>query len=113
MIRPLLQSQDGKQDWQFTVMNTGGTWLALRSAAKPYRLVIPLISDVEWRFTDLVRDPYELEPLLEFDLGSLARVLRKFYGDEVVQWVNDAAHVAEWWVKEYWRRWEYDPKEDS
>jgi hypothetical protein len=91
-------------------MNTGETWLAMRSAARPYRLVVPLISDVEWRFTDLERDPYELNPTLEFDLGSLAKVVGGRYDDDAAQWINDAAHVASWWVKENWRRYGYDPR---
>lgn len=113
MIRPIIKETEEKEDWQFTVMNTGGTWLALRSAAKPYRLVIPLIDDMEWRFTDLERDPNESEPILEFDPRSLARAIRRHYGDEhepVVQWITDAAHVAAWWVKDNWRRYKYIPK---
>lgn len=109
MIRPLVQKTDDREDWQFTVMNTGRTWLALRSAAEPYRLVVPLVSDVEWRFTDLSKDPYELEPILAFDLRSLARIIGRRYDETVVQWINDASHVAAWWVKENWRRYEYDP----
>lgn len=112
LLRPLIQQTDKTQDWQFTVMNTGETWLAMRSAAKPYRLVVPLISDVEWRFTDLERDPYELNPILEFDLRGLIDVIKNRYEEDsdVAQWVKDAAHVASWWVKENWRRYQYDPK---
>ncbi|KAF7165035.1 hypothetical protein CNMCM5623_009387 [Aspergillus felis] len=111
MIRPLIPEKDGKQDWQFTVMNTGGSWLAVRSAAKPaYRLVIPLIDDLEWRFTDLEKDPNELHPIKNFDLADLARKLQTQYGSEVTDWVRDAAHVASWWVGENWRRYRYHPK---
>jgi arylsulfatase A-like enzyme len=110
MIRPLIQEQGGVQDWQFTVMNTGGSWLAVRSAAKPYRLVIPLIDDLEWRFTDLKKDPNELHPIKNFDLVDLAEKLQKEYGSEVTDWVRDAAHVASWWVGENWRRYRYHPK---
>jgi arylsulfatase A-like enzyme len=111
MIRPLIPEKDGKQDWQFTVMNTGGSWLAVRSAAKPaYRLVIPLIDDLEWRFTDLEKDPNELHPIKNFDLIDLAHKLEKEYGPEVIDWVRDAAHVASWWVGENWRRYRYRPE---
>lgn len=116
MIRPLVRETEEKQDWQFTVMNTGGTWLALRSAAKPYRLVIPLIGDVEWRFTDLERDPNESDVIMEFDLRSVAKAIEKRYDDNheaVVQWLNDAAHVAGWWVQENWKRYGYDPNEPA
>ncbi|PWY69107.1 alkaline phosphatase-like protein [Aspergillus heteromorphus CBS 117.55] len=111
MIRELVQEQDGRQDWQFTVMNTGGSWLAVRSAAKPaYRLVIPLVDDVEWRFTDVEKDPQEHNPVKEFRLIDLARTLDKQYGSEVVDWVRDAAHVAEWWVTENWHLYRYRRK---
>ncbi|KAJ5366293.1 hypothetical protein N7541_000234 [Penicillium brevicompactum] len=107
MIRPTIPEKDGKQDWQFSVMNTGGTWLALRSAAKPYRLIIPLISDVEWRFSNVDLDPHELKALQDFNLLNLMDLVLQEHDEDAVQWVNDAAHVAKWWVEENWRRYEY------
>ncbi|CDM31346.1 hypothetical protein DTO013E5_8 [Penicillium roqueforti] len=109
MIRPTIPEKDGKQDWQFSVMNTGGTWLALRSAAKPYRLVIPLIPDVEWRFSNVEIDPHELQALQDFNLLDLMNMVLPEHGEDAVQWINDAAHVAKWWVEENWRRYEYMP----
>ncbi|RAL04241.1 sulfatase domain protein [Aspergillus ibericus CBS 121593] len=111
MIRELVPEQDGRQNWQFTVMNTGGSWLAVRSAAHPaYRLVIPLVDDVEWRFTNVEQDPDELHPVTEFNLVDLARTLDKEYGTDAVDWVRDAAHVAEWWVTENWHLYQYRRK---
>ncbi|PYH85837.1 sulfatase domain protein [Aspergillus uvarum CBS 121591] len=108
MIRPQIPEKDGRQNWQFTVMNTGGSWLAVRSAARPaYRLVIPLVDDVEWRFTDLSQDPIELHPVKNFNLVDLAKTLEAEYSPDVVSWVRDAAHVAEWWVTENWMRYHY------
>ncbi|CAG7922239.1 unnamed protein product [Penicillium olsonii] len=109
MIRSTVPEKDGKQDWQFSVMNTGGTWLALRSAAKPYRLIIPLISDVEWRFSNVDLDPHELKALQDFNLLNLMDLVLQEHDEDAVQWVNDAAHVAKWWVEENWRRYEYVP----
>lgn len=110
MIRPLKPTEGSTQDWQFTVMNTGGSWLAVRSAARPeYRLVVPLIDDLEWRFTHLYRDPQELNPSKEFNLVDLAKVLDREYGEDVVNWLRDAAHISEWWVMENWRRYRYTP----
>ncbi|CAG7963794.1 unnamed protein product [Penicillium nalgiovense] len=109
MIGPTFARKDGKQDWQFSVMNTGGTWLALRSAAKPYRLIIPVIPSLEWRFSNVKTDPHELEPLQEFGLKNFLDMVLPEYGEDAVQWVNEAAHVAKWWVKENWRRYEYVP----
>ncbi|BDD60412.1 hypothetical protein MPDQ_005019 [Monascus purpureus] len=111
LIRPLIQEQDGKQDWQFTVMNTGGSWLAVRSAARPaYRLVIPLVNELGWRFTNLEQDPNEIHPIERFSSADLAAILDKEYGKDAVNWLRDAAHVTEWWVLENWRRYGYVPK---
>jgi hypothetical protein len=110
MIRGPVPEKDGRLDWQFSVMNTGGTWLALRSASKPYRLVVPLVPDVEWRFSDVSIDPHEERTLQSFPLPPLLEDVKKKHGEEAGQWVNDAAHVAQWWVSENWRRYEYMPE---
>ena len=107
MIRPLISEKDGRQNWQFSTMNTGGTWLALRSAAKPYRLVVPLVPDVEWRFTDISIDPHELNHIMAFDVLDLIDNVRVRHGQDAVQWVTDAAHVAQWWLADNWRRYEF------
>ncbi|KAJ5102260.1 hypothetical protein NUU61_004482 [Penicillium alfredii] len=109
MIRPLIPEKDGVEDWQFSVMNTGATWLALRSATKPYRLIVPLVADVEWRFSDIEVDPHELDYLMSFDLLALMKQVKRRHGEDAMKWINDAAHVAEWWVKDNWRRYEYVP----
>lgn len=110
LIRPLIQEKNGVKDWQFTVMNTGGSWLAVRSAARPeFRLVIPLVSDVEWRFSDLSVDPDELEPISRFSLGDLATDLSKKYEKDVLDWLYEAAYVSNWWVEENWARWRFTP----
>lgn len=112
LIRPQIQEQDGRPVWHFTVMNTGGTWLSVRSAAKPeYRLVIPLVNDVEWRFTDLKDDPNEMDPIMRFTLQDLAYIIQKKYSEEVLHWLYDAAYVANWWVGENWARYRYEPGE--
>lgn len=114
LIRPLIQEQNGVQDWQFTVMNTGGSWLAVRSAAKPqYRLVIPLVNDVEWRFSDLSIDPQEEEPISRFNLADLAVWMRKHYDDEMVRWLYDAAYITNWWVEQNWEQYGFKPKKDD
>ena len=110
MIRELVPEKDGKLDWQFTVMNTGATWLALRSAPKPYRLVVPLVPDVPWRFSDVDADPHELRTLQSFNLLPLLERVQQVHGDEAVEWINLAAHVAQWWVTENWRRYEFVPE---
>jgi hypothetical protein len=109
MIRPTIPSKDGRRDWQFSVMNTGGTWLALRSADTPYRLIIPLIPDVEWRFSNVELDPHELKALQDFNLLNLLKLVGAHHDADAVAWVNDAAHVTKWWVEENWRRYEYVP----
>jgi hypothetical protein len=91
-------------------MNTGGTWLSVRSAARPqFRLVIPLINDVEWRFSDLIEDPNEEEPIMRFNLVDMTNTIRKKYDDEVLRWLFDAVYVSNWWVNENWDRYRFNP----
>ncbi|KAJ5094015.1 hypothetical protein N7456_009876 [Penicillium angulare] len=114
LLRPLSQEKDGMQNWQYTVMNTGGSWLAVRSGAKPqFRLVIPLVNDVEWRFSDLNADPNELAPVSRFSLADLATVIRKEYDDEALRWLYDAAYVTNWWVEQNWKKYGYHPKDND
>lgn len=114
LIRPQIVEQDGHEAWQFTVMNTGASWLSLRSAARPdYRLVIPLVNDVEWRFSDLSKDPYELSPIERFSLVDLASTIRKEYDEETLDWLYNAAYVANWWVSENWDRWKFSPEAEK
>ncbi|RDW79111.1 sulfatase domain protein [Aspergillus mulundensis] len=89
LIRPLFQEANGMQDWQFSVMNPGGSWLAVRSAARPqWRIAIPLIDDLEWRFTDIEKDPQEEHPLTSFSFFDLMDALWHEYKDEDVAGSN-------------------------
>ena len=115
MIRPLVPEKESHiQDWQFSVMNTGGSLIAVRSAAHPdYRLVIPLVDDLEWRFTHVGEDPAEEHPVKHFALVDMAASLERRFGKDAVDWLRDAAHVTEWWVTENWRRYGYSKANDK
>ncbi|PLB37061.1 sulfatase domain protein [Aspergillus candidus] len=114
MIRPLVPEKEHIQDWQFSVMNTGGSLIAVRSAAHPdYRLVIPLVDDLEWRFTHVGEDPAEEHPVKHFALVDMAASLERRFGKDAVDWLRDAAHVTEWWVTENWRRYGYSKENDK
>lgn len=111
LIRPQVSQQDDREAWHFTVMNTGGSWLSVRSAARPeFRLVIPLVNDVEWRFSDVSKDPHELSPIERFSLVDLAEAVKSEYDEEILDWLYNAAYVSNWWVMDNWDRWRYSPK---
>ncbi|KAJ5765647.1 hypothetical protein N7520_005206 [Penicillium odoratum] len=109
LIRPIISSDENTRNWQFTVMNTGGSMVAMRSADDPYRLIVPLVPEVEWRFTEIVSDPHEKKPIKSFDLESIKSAVALRHGAEAVAWVGEAAKVAQWWVSDNWRRYEYSP----
>src|SRR5699024_813616 len=58
ILRYLIPEHKRTQEWHITTLNTGGMYLALRSAMKPYRVVVPLIPNAKWRFTDIETDPF-------------------------------------------------------
>ncbi|KAJ5633284.1 Alkaline phosphatase-likealpha/beta/alpha [Penicillium lividum] len=113
MLRPLIPEQDGKREWHFSTMNPGGTWFSMRDAVNPYRLVVPLVEDAPWRFTDIVADPFELHPDEELDFLSLLRDVEARHGVDASNWLNEAAHVAYWWIPENHRRWKYEAENES
>jgi arylsulfatase A-like enzyme len=109
IIRPIVEKKDDKPYWQFTVMNTGGSMVAMRSADKKYRLIVPLVPEVEWRFTDVAKDPQEEDAIKSFTLDLLISSIATRHGKEAVEWTHDAARAAQWWVRDNWRRYEFDP----
>ncbi|KAJ5248809.1 hypothetical protein N7468_000260 [Penicillium chermesinum] len=90
MIRAPIRNKNGRREWQFTTMNPGGTWISVRSADKPYRLVE--------------------HPEQNVDIDALIDAVQAQYGPEPAKWTNEAAHVAHWWIKDTFRRWKYDPE---
>jgi hypothetical protein len=111
LLRPLIPEQDKKQEWHFSTMNPGGTWVSMRAAAKPYRLVVPLIQDAPWRFTDVVADPLESDPEEDLNIVTLFDIVQTRHGTEAARWLSEAAHVSQWWIAENHRRWGYSPDE--
>lgn len=109
IIRPIINETESTKNWQFTVMNTGGSMVAMRSAGEPYRLVVPLVPEVEWRFTNLEVDPHETKFMKAFDLETMKGAVGMKFGSEATHWITEAAHAAQWWVADNWRRYEYSP----
>lgn len=109
LIRPLINEHEGKSEWQFSTMNPGGTWLSLRAAGKPYRLIVPLKVGATWRFTNTHADKFEWHPIQELDVRSLSKAVKKAHGEEAEKWLTEAVHVTQWWILDNWRRWGYKP----
>lgn len=113
LLRPLIPEKGDKKEWHFSTMNPGGTWISMRAAGKPFRLVVPLISDAPWRFTNVVDDPFELQPDEDTDITSLFEVVQTRHGPDAAGWLSEAAHISQWWIAENHRRWKFDPNEPS
>ena len=110
MLRqPVIPEQEQNRDWHFTTMNPGGAWIAMRSTSRPYRLIVPVLPNAKWRFTDVETDRLERRPVTHFDILSLVDAVEDRYGPEAAQWVVEAANVAKWWLSERYRLWHYDP----
>ncbi|KAJ5576896.1 hypothetical protein N7535_003822 [Penicillium sp. DV-2018c] len=111
LLRPLIPEQGNKQEWHFSTMNPGGTWISMRAAAQPYRLVVPLIPDAPWRFTDVVADEFELSPEEDTDIAALFETVQARHGIAAAKWLSEAAHISQWWIAENHRRWGFNPEE--
>ncbi|WYZ43648.1 hypothetical protein EsH8_VII_000084 [Colletotrichum jinshuiense] len=97
-------------NWHFTVINPGRAMLGVRDARhKSRRIVIPVLDNIEWHFTDVTKDPREAEPVLGFDFTDFIVKIEKAHGEDVARWAEEAAFVARWWVEENSKRWRYGP----
>ncbi|EGX89037.1 sulfatase domain protein [Cordyceps militaris CM01] len=111
LIRPL-RSHGEPADvggWQFTVMNPGRATLSVRDARHPdWRVVVPIVADIEWRFTNTKEDKHEDEPIVDFGYPEFLKKVQDAFGEDVAMWVEEAAFVSRWWVDDNARRWRYD-----
>ena len=115
LLRPQRNSSEhserGSQgNWQYSVINSGRAMLAVRDGRHPSRrLIVPVIDNIEWRFTDLDSDPHEQDALVSFGFFSLLKSVERKYCREAAEWAEEAAFMARWWVEENSKRWRYGP----
>ncbi|KAJ5142919.1 uncharacterized protein N7515_001706 [Penicillium bovifimosum] len=107
LLRPYQATHNGRQAWNFGIINPGGTMLSVGSAAVPYRLILPLTEDFEYVFSDLDTDPDELNPLRGWSLEQLIGRVQRNHGDKAGKWLSEAEKVGKWWIGEQKRLWNY------
>ncbi|KAM3429498.1 hypothetical protein MY4824_008230 [Beauveria thailandica] len=110
LIRPIHTEsrKTGQPNWHFTVMNPGKATLRVRSARDPaWRLVVPIVEDMEWRFTNLEDSPNETEEIVDFGYASFLGTIEEIHGKDAAVWAEEAAFLARWWVDENRRRYRY------
>lgn len=112
LLRPMLDfSSAGRRVWHYSIVNPGGSWLAMRSTTESFRLAVPLVAELGWRFTNLADDPGEESPIMTFDLEILVQLVRLRHGRVAAEWATEAASAAKWWVANNRRLWRYGDKE--
>jgi hypothetical protein len=111
LIRSLERPEgETRQRWQFTAISPGGQGVSVRSMDEPrWRMVVPLIEDLEWWFSDLEQDAHEEDSIGTFGFVELLRAVEEKHGIEAAQWAEEAAFVTRWWVTENHDRWRYNP----
>ncbi|PHH86326.1 hypothetical protein CDD83_10412 [Cordyceps sp. RAO-2017] len=112
LIRPQRNSSGPKArqvgNWQFTLINPGGSMISVRDARRPtWRLVVPIVENTEWRFTDTKSNPQEAIALVSFDFKSFLRSIQDRHSTKASSWAEEAAFVTRWLVEENARRWHY------
>lgn len=111
-----LRNDDNKElrNWQFIVMNPGRAMLGVRDRRhKTWRLVVPVIHDVEWQFTDLETDPTDTDSVQAFDFEGFLNKIQQRHGKDQAKWAEEAAFIARWWVEENNKRYEYGDSNES
>jgi hypothetical protein len=64
-----------------------------------------LTQDYKYRFTNIVIDPAEVQPLTRWSLDDLRAAAYDTYSPEAASWVDKAAEVGTWWLGEQDRLW--------
>ncbi|KAJ6788237.1 hypothetical protein PWT90_04381 [Aphanocladium album] len=111
LIRPLRAHGESADvgNWQFTVMNPGRATLSVRDARhEDWRIVIPIVADIEWRFTNTKNDKHEDQSILDFGYPEFVKKVQDAWGEEASMWVEEASFVTRWWVDDNARRWRYE-----
>ncbi|TDZ41437.1 Iduronate 2-sulfatase [Colletotrichum trifolii] len=99
-------------NWHFTVINPGRAMVGIRDARrKHWRMVVPVLDNIEWHFSDVSKDPCDVEPTAGFDFTAFLLKIEGAHGEEAARWAEEAAFVARWWVEENSKRWRYGPYE--
>ncbi|KAL0257621.1 hypothetical protein SLS55_008435 [Diplodia seriata] len=101
----------GPQPFHFSVINPGGSLLAISQHASPFRLLLPLCSTLPLRFTDSSStSPHEAEAhaIVAWSAHGVVDAVRESYGADAAEWVDLARRLGEWWVWETRGRWGYD-----
>lgn len=105
LLRPFRNSHDNRQAWNMAIVAPGGSLLAISSAAVPYRLIMPLVKNYEYRFTNLDVDPLEAQAIVAWSLDDLRTAIHDMYGPKASSWAAEAAEAGRWWVEEQDRLW--------
>ncbi|KAJ6140600.1 hypothetical protein N7470_010396 [Penicillium chermesinum] len=96
-----------RYQWNFGIINGGGSMISVTTAGLPYRLVLPLKNEFEYIFSDLDKDPGELHVTKAWSIGALKKAVKEEYGSDAVKWLESAGKVGKWWVRQQRRIWGY------
>lgn len=107
LLRSYKPNNHSQQQWHISLINPGGSFLAISSAAVPWRLLMPLCHTAMLRFTDLSRYEMEEQKVEDWSIDGLRVAVSREYGLDAAQWVVDAKAVATWWVWETRRLWKF------
>jgi hypothetical protein len=109
LIRPFRPIRFGRQQWNFGVVNPGGTHLSVVSSAHPYRLVLPICEPSPYTFSWPERDPMETDTSQSWEGGQkLKGAVESKWGEDAAKWVEEAEKIGGWAIWEGRRRWGYD-----
>ncbi|KAK3175572.1 hypothetical protein K4F52_010154 [Lecanicillium sp. MT-2017a] len=108
-VPAFLDTEDGVlSNWQFVVMNPGRAIVGIRDKQRPHwRLVAPVIKNVEWRFNDLQDEPNDIHPVEAFDFAAFLADVEKRYSITEAKWAEEAAFIVRWFIDENNKRWQY------
>lgn len=109
--KPVHESIQTKQgNWQFAIVSPGSPMVAARDTRfRELRLVVPIIENETWRFSNLTDDPLEEHAVLGTEYRSFMAAVESRYGKAAAEWVEEGAFIVRWWLDDQKKRWRYGP----
>mgnify|MGYP004508645047 CR=1 FL=1 len=95
------------QPFHFSVINPGGSLLAISDASTTFRLVLPLCSSIPLRFTDIAADPTEADPTIAWTMDELVSIIKVKHGVKAKEWAKLAQRLGRWWFWDQHGKWGY------
>ncbi|CEJ92641.1 hypothetical protein VHEMI08279 [[Torrubiella] hemipterigena] len=94
----------------FAIVSPSSPMVAARyTRFRELRLVVPIIENETWSFSNFTDNPLEEHAVLGTEYRSFMVAVENRYGKAAAEWVEEGAFIVRWWLDDQKKRWRYGP----